>query len=150
MKTLERIRKVADLFAAPIAQIDGMVVLVDRAELERHEAHFKGDKTALEAFVNHVHLEDLVSGLRQPAGNARREALRLGELLIRVWSERVAGITGSDLALLFYLGGTEDVVVRFHVERANEHPWIAISKKEARSLKLRVYRLRGGEVTRLA
>ncbi len=150
MKSLERVQKVAQLFAAKIVVLDGVVAIGDPAELRRHWKHFEGDKTGLEAFVNHFHLEELLRRIVRPPLKRRPEALRLGEQLIRVWAERIAGIAGAEVSLLYYLGGSEDVVLRFHSERANEHPWMAIGKKGARSFRLRIFRSRGGEVSRLA
>lgn len=150
MRSLDRVRRVAELFATRIVVLDGVIAIGDPAELRRHREHFEEDKTGLEAFVNHVHLEELLHRIIRPPFKRRPEALRLGEQLIRVWAERIAGIAGADVSLLFYLGGSEDVVLRFHTERMNVHPWIALNKKEARSLKLRVFRALGGRVTRLA
>lgn len=143
------LKKVAEVFARPIHELDGALVLGDLDEARRHFHAFPGDLTALEAFVNHVHLEDVVVGLALNDRSKRRQIMALGEALVHVWAERLSPHLQARSAL-FYLGGPGDVTLRFHVERSEAPPWFPLHDGVAvRRQRLRIYRAVANRLERI-
>jgi hypothetical protein len=129
----------SELFATPLAELDGCIVISGEAESRRHLSSFPGDPVGFESFVNHVHLDDvLTSAAGRPT---RREMILVGEHVIQVWSERLRG-TLRGRSILFYLGGPRGVTLRFHVAREKGTEWMSLDDKAFRSReKMTIFRL---------
>jgi hypothetical protein len=129
----------AALFASPVIEANAFIVLSREADALRHATSFPGDPVGFEAFVNHVHLGDIVAS---SAGRLeRRDLIRVGGDVVQVWSDRLKGILGGR-EILFYLGGARGVTLRFHVVREGEANWLDLSDKEfIRKEKMAVFRL---------
>lgn len=140
--------KISALFSISFQELEGSFLLGELGEAKRHHREFAGDLVGLESFVNHFHLEDAVEGLPLDPRSKRRHLNTLGEALIRVWTERFTGALG-DRKLLFYLGGPDDVTVRFHVERAEAPSWMSLDPEYAHQQRMRVYRAANGKVKRI-
>lgn len=127
------------LFAIPILEFDDSIVLSDVAESRRHAASFPGDPVGFEAFVNHIHLDDvLTSSAGKPT---RRDMLVIGEHIIKVWSERLRGLLRGR-NVLFYLGGPRGVTLRFHIARGKGTEWMNLDDRSFRSReKMTIFRL---------
>jgi hypothetical protein len=142
------IERISALFSIPFQGFEGSFLVGDRDEAKRHHREFAGDLVGLESFVNHFHLEDAVAGVPFDPRSKRRHLNALGEALIHVWAERFARELG-DRKLLFYLGGPDDVTVRFHIERSEAPPWMSLDPEYARQQRMRVYRASNGKVERI-
>ena len=101
---LQALSGAARLFAMPIASAGASIILGDRKDATRTASSFQGDPTALEAFVNHVHLDDLLGGLPLSTDGAREALVALGRALAEVYAERARPFLGGR-ELIFYLGG---------------------------------------------
>ena len=134
----------------PLHELDCGVVLGDLDKARRHRGSFLSDPTGFEAFVNHFHLEDILIDFDFEAKKRRREALFLGENVILVWAERLRSLL-KGRATLFYLGGPDDVTLRFHLERPGDPSWFSLDNPSAiRKQRLRIYRSVGDGVERIA
>lgn len=131
--------KIASLFAIPLFEMGGAILSGNPEDAKRHTAEFPGDLVGLEAFVNHYHLEDYVGEFHLEPRQQRRVLNRLAETLALVWSERLVKIIGNRTAL-FYLGGSDSVVVRFHLERTDEVPWADLNPDFLKRSRIRVFR----------
>ena len=127
------------LFAVPLVEFDGCIVISDEAESRRHASSFPGDPVGFESFVNHVHLDDvLASAAGKPT---RKDMLKVGESIIKVWAERLRSVLRGR-TVLFYLGGVQGVTLRFHVARARGTEWMNLDDKSFRSKeKMAIFRL---------
>jgi len=131
-------RRLGDAFATEFCVI-GEHIVIDSLAFRQHQTSFKDDPAGLEAFLNHVHIEELVSQtLPLPANYAA--LVEIAERLMRVWSDRMAPLL-KQRQVLFYIGGVDTVSVRFHIERDGEPAWMDISDTQF---------LRSGENTGLA
>jgi hypothetical protein len=131
--------ELSQLFASPILEADGCIVVSGGADVLRHAVSFPGDPVGFEAFVNHVHLDDITDST---AGRpARRDLIRIGENVIRVWSDRLRRILRGR-EVLFYLGGLEGVSLRLHVVRDQQANWLNLDDREfMHKEKMRVFLL---------
>lgn len=144
------LKKIASLFAVPLFAVGGVVLSGDPKEAKRHfTSKDPSDPVGLEAFVNHYHLEDYVEEFSLEPRRKRRELNRLADALILVWAERLAGILAERTAL-FYAGGEEDVIVRFHLERPDEPPWMSLDPDFVRKARMRVFRASRSGLERIA
>jgi hypothetical protein len=142
------ITNLTHLFSIPLQQMGDAVLTGSASSAERHLREFPGDPIGLEATVNHYHLEDYIKGPRLKPRAQRQLLMTLAEALMRVWSERLLPFLG-DRAAIFYLGGTDTVVIRFHVERPDTEPWTTLTPAFMKKERLRVYRSAGGAVERI-
>jgi hypothetical protein len=142
------IKSLTYLFSMPLHQMGDVVVTGDPESAKRHLEEFPGDPIGLEASVNHYHLEDYIKGLRLKPKAHRRLLMTLAEALVMVWSERLVRFIG-ERAAIFYVGGADTVVIRFHVDRPSAEPWAALTPAFMRKERLRVYRSTGGVVQRI-
>lgn len=104
-------------------EVDDCICIGDSANATANRWAFGDDKTAFEAFVNHIHLDRLLQHL-SAAGQADRTALfRL--IVACVGTAALPLLRGRQL--LFFVGGEtiEDCTVRFHVER-DSGPWVDV------------------------
>jgi len=122
-------------------------VVGDLASIEHHQSSFPGDPTGFEAFVNHIHLEDIFSGLISPIGEEREILLKIGKSIITVWGDRMAGILG-ERQVLFYLGGQDTVALRFHIDRNDGKSWVDISDSNfLEQEQLKIFRITKSGIT---
>jgi hypothetical protein len=144
------LKRLAVLFAMPIHQSgDALLLAIDAKEAERHCTEFPGDVTGLEAFVNHYHLSDFVSGLVLKPKSKRRQLKQLGQAVVTVWAERITHLLGERTAL-FYLGGREDISVRFHLERDGMPPWAPLEPAFLRKERMAIFRASSTGLRRIA
>lgn len=105
------------LFAKPFIKIQS-VVLDDDGRSVEDKPIVIDDPVYLEV-SNHIHLED-----EFPQRLKRRLLIAIGRQVIEVWNQRLRLLVG-DTPVLFYLGGTDTVMLRFHQEHEGYIPWIA-------------------------
>lgn len=82
-------------------------------------------------------------------GSSREQLMVCGRAIVQVWAERIAArFPGRNV--LFYLGGEEDVIVRFHVRRPGIYDWLDLEDRPfiLRS-RLEVYELHDQRLERL-
>jgi hypothetical protein len=127
MKAKQAIDRVVEAFSSPINEVAGCIVLGDPSAVAKHRESFPDDPTGLEAFVNHVHVADLVAEVDVDHAFLRR----LGTELIRVWAERMQSLL-KGREVLFYLTGRapSDMTVRFHVDRSDGRAWLNLEDTE--------------------
>ena len=150
-KLLVVTRSLIDLFSMPFFAVGDAVLTGDAAEAihaERFLDSYPGNPIGAEAFANHYHLEDYVEGLRLEPRAQRRFLMTLAEALVKVWSERLVRLLGERSAI-FYIGGKDTVLIRFHVERPGQR-LTALTPSYVKRARLRVYRTTGGVVERMA
>jgi hypothetical protein len=124
----QKLRRAFESLAAELCvdfTADEGCIVIDREEAERHRGAFLDDPNGLEAFVNHVHVEDLLAGALRPTGRDRAALDAIGIALLRVWAERLHRSFPEQPAI-FYLGGTDSVSLRFHLHRPDAAPWVAL------------------------
>ncbi|HEV7672034.1 MAG TPA: hypothetical protein VGS22_26230 [Thermoanaerobaculia bacterium] len=145
------LRRLSGLFAMPLFELNGIILTGDLKEAQGHFSSGEpDDPIGLEAFANHYHLEDYVRELGLDPRKRRRELNRLADALVLVWTERLMGILG-ERTLLFYVGGEEDVIVRFHVERPGGRPWMALDDPAfIKKARMRVFRVSRSGLERIA
>jgi hypothetical protein len=93
---------------------------------ERHLESFPNDSTGLEAFVNHVHLEDVTN---LDAEKDREILLAIGRNIINVWKDRLQPYVNGR-KIVFFLGGSDSVSLRFHIIRNDGRDWIDLSDQK--------------------
>ncbi len=144
------LRKLTSLFSMPLFVLGDTVLSGDFKEANRHRASWDpDDPIGLEAFVNHYHLEDFVEEFSLEPRRKRRELNRLVDALVLVWAERMTGILG-ERAALFYVGGEEDVIVRFHVDRPGAVPWMSPDSAFIKKARMRIFRTSRSGLERIA
>jgi hypothetical protein len=125
----------SELLESPILEIDGCLLISRERGVKRHLSSFPGDPVGFEAFASHVHLKDIAGQL------PRKRLVAIGESVIRAWSERLKAVLRGR-SVLFYLGGSSDVTLRFHVIRDACANWVDLSDKAfRRKEKLKIFRL---------
>lgn len=117
---------VSDAFTTPIQEYGDAVLAGQPAAIERHLTSFPGDLTALESFVNHLHIEDLTTGMLGVKDEDRLALLAVGKALIHVWAERIRQLP-RPRAVLFFLGGLDTISLRFHVFRDQKAAWLDLT-----------------------
>lgn len=127
---VDNIVQVAKLFATQFVLVEDSIVISEH-EFYAHAHLFKGDLDGLEAFINHIHLEDVVQMPRNAVNpqEQRHALLETGRLLIQVWHERIQFLYNG-VVILFYLGGSDTVSVRFHKSRSIANAWINLSDQD--------------------
>lgn len=141
---------VVDSFVQPF--VDDGDALFAASALPWLYAQRKGaaDITGIEATVNTFHIRHFTDGAITDKGPDRRSLMKLGRALIQVWSARLQGQL-QQRTLLFYLGGRDEVLLRFHVERPEVPNWTDISDSQFfRRRRLEVYRATATSVERIA
>jgi len=116
----------SEAFTTPIQEYGGAVLAGQPTIIERHLALFPGDPTALESFVNHLHIEDLAGGFLGVKDADRLVLLAIGRALIHVWAERMRQLPRAR-EILFFLGGADTVSLRFHVFRGEKAAWLDLT-----------------------
>lgn len=119
------LKALAETFSVRLFEIDGCVV-IDEDEFHRHRQSFLRDPTGLEAFVNHLHLEDVTGELLPLEAGNRATLVQIGEQVIRVWADRLSAILKERQAMS-YLGGADTVPVRFHLLRRESAAWLDLA-----------------------
>jgi hypothetical protein len=138
--------RLAELFAIPFHRERGVLLAGDLDRALRHWDEFPGDPTGLEAFVNHFHLDDL-AGDSAAGPVKRKDLMRLGESLVSVWASRLAP---TEEPVVFYLGGRDGVVLRFHLVRPGAKPWIPADAHLLAKERLRVFELKDSTLRRVS
>jgi hypothetical protein len=89
-----------------------------------------------------------VTDLSRIDENARDALMTIGRAVIRIWAERIALLLPGR-NVVFYLGGLEDVVLRFHVRRPGICDWTDLADREfLKQSKLEAYVLQDGNLAR--
>lgn len=115
-------------FNIPFHQIGNTVIAGKISSAERHLSSFQNDETGFESFVNHIHLEDIVQGVFDPETD-REALLIIGKDIIAVWAERLKPYLNKR-EVIFYLGGSDSVSLRFHIARDDGRDWIDRSDED--------------------
>lgn len=131
------------LIDEPPFELDGSICVGDRQQAELHLSEFGEDRVGFEAFVNHVHVSDIFALGPKRLGRDRELGERLARTVIGVWADRVRPLLRGR-SVLFYMGGRDDVAIRFHVERPGVAPWVDLSARAfVTSEHLHVFRVTG-------
>jgi hypothetical protein len=146
---MDLLKRITRLFAMPIHEVDGALLTGDLREARGHRESCSGDFIALEAFVNHYHLSDFIDGLTLEPKDKRRILTSLADAVVVVWSQRLTHLL-ADRSVLFYVGGREDVTVRFHVERPDSPAWAPFDPAFLRRERMRVFRASTSGLQRVA
>jgi hypothetical protein len=130
----------ADLFAIPFSDTSGRVVAGDANRATRHLSSYPDDPTGYEAFVNHFHLEDTLM-IPYSDGAIRALLVEVGRDLVKAWAGRLQAAF-PEHSFLFYLGGTDSVALRFHVDRGDGREWANLNDRSfLRAEQIDVFRL---------
>jgi hypothetical protein len=130
-----------------IVKLHGMMLLETRQVLGWKGSVTGEDPIGTEATMNKRYVWDLMGGLIDV--DARDDLMTFGRAIMRIWSERIA-LRFPDMPVLFYLGGSESVILRFHVRRSGLPDWIELSEGDfLTESKLEVYELRHGQLLRM-
>jgi hypothetical protein len=150
-KLLVLTKSLIELFSMPFHAVGDTVLTGEAGDARRTERCLNSftDSIGAEAFANHYHLEDYLEGLRIKPAARRRLLMTLAEALVKVWSERLVRLLGERSAI-FYIGGSDTVYVRFHVERPGAKPWTSHEPAFLKKERLRVYRTTAGVEERIA
>jgi hypothetical protein len=151
-KLLVVTRNLMELFSMPFHAVGETVLTGDAGDpgaAERFLNSYPGGPIGAEAFANHYHLEDFIKDLHLEPRARRRFLMTLAEALVKVWSERLVRLLGERSAI-FYIGGRDTVLIRFHVERPGAAPLTSHEPAFIKKERLRVYRTTGGVVERIA
>ncbi len=130
-------------FCHEIVEVDGVLLLSTEQVLNGRGRLVDDDLVGIESTMNKRYVADL-SRLDE---NARETLMTVGRAIMLVWSERIAlRFPGRDV--LFYLGGSESVILRFHVRRPHLTDWTDLSDREYLTASmLEVYLLHDGNLT---
>jgi hypothetical protein len=106
-------------------ELDRSICIGDCDNATANRSGFEGDATGFEAFVNHVHLGDLLAGARAtPSIELTRE---VAKVVVACWAVSLLPILRGRF-VLFFAGGAsvEDFTVRFHVDRGAGDSWVDV------------------------
>jgi hypothetical protein len=147
------IAAVAALEAAstPIIEVEGMLLLRTKQAL-RPWAHESGeiDRVGAEATLNKRYVVDLLDLTNVRCDEVREELTQCGMKLIEIWASRIS-LEFPSKVVVFYLGGSEDVILRFHVRRDGVRDWTDLNDRQfLLSSHLQVYELRSGKLRLIA
>jgi len=147
MNALEVANAVLEAVCVEIAQNGDLLLLQsEQAAIAGHVNNV--DPVDVEATLNKRHLTDLVPGA--VFENSYEKLMACGRAIIKIWSERIALHFPSHV-VLFFLGGAEDVVLRFHVRRKGIADWTDLNDRDFLiSNRLEIYELRGERLEKIA
>jgi hypothetical protein len=130
MKPSSQIQPIRDTIVSLLEVIDASPFRINecicvgrREHAEIHLQEFGGDCVGFEAFVNHVHMSDILPNILRQLGTDRSLMEQVARTIVRVWADRIRILLDGRSAL-FFLGGQDDVVIRFHIERPGLAPWV--------------------------
>jgi hypothetical protein len=127
-----------------IREIRGCLVL---PSTETGERAWVLDAISVETTLNKRYIKDLVTPA--VAADQHDALMRCGRVLVRAWAAQLTTRFPA-ATILFFLGGSEDVIVRFHVERPPSPNWADLSDTSfLHAARLEVYRLNDGVLTRV-
>lgn len=140
---------ISHLFAARFHEYEDAILIENPIRIQRHTRVFGPDHSGLEAFVNHVHLEDACASVLLPRSHGRRALMDIGRMLVITWGERMRPML-KDRQAIFYLGGEDSVTLRFHVDRADGMGWLDLnSNRLVKKERMELYRVDPSQILRL-
>ena len=105
------------------------------------------DAVDVEATMNKRYVAELVGDLIE--ADAREELMACGRSIIQIWAERIA-LRFPERNVIFYLGGSESVIVRFHTRRHGVDDWLDVTDRQfVLQSRLELYELRDRRVNRI-
>ncbi|KAB8144385.1 hypothetical protein F8S13_05790 [Chloroflexia bacterium SDU3-3] len=104
------------LFSMKFKQIGGVVVVTNNLNMKFFAEKMISDPVGYEASENHFHLDYMIS-----RDLSRKVLMDIGKGIIFVWNERIH--TMIDDNVIFYLGGDDSIILRFHLERGDDY-WL--------------------------
>jgi len=140
-----------DAASTPILEIEGMLLLrTEQALRPWARQPNESDRVDAEATLNKRYVGDLLDLTGVSFDEIRKELTECGRRLIQIWADRIS-LEFPAKVVAFYLGGSEDVVLRFHVRRDGVRDWTDLNDQEfLLSSHLQVYELRSGQLTLIA
>ncbi len=137
-----------ETFSHPIIEVDEMLLLETEQARHTSSSALKSDRVSVEATLNKRYVADLVGHAFVDDAN-RDELMICGRAIMHVWSECIA-LRFPGRVVVFYLGGRESVILRFHVRRPGVREWTDLSDREFLSQSLiEVFLLEDGKLERL-
>jgi hypothetical protein len=124
-------------FCHEIVDCDGCLLLSTHQVISER-GRVIDDPVGYESTMNKRHMTDLCR-----IDEDDREALMIvGRALVKVWAERIA-LLFPGREVVFFLGGSDSVILRFHVRRSAITDWTDVTDREyLTSCNLEVYILR--------
>lgn len=134
------LRSLLHTFCHDLIDRDGMLLLSTRQVREWQVEAGTVDPVDVESSMNKRYVSELVGDF--VAGDARDELMVCGRAIIQVWAERIA-VRFPERHVIFYLGGSDAVIVRFHVRRDGVHDWLDLDDRQfLLQSRIEVYELR--------
>lgn len=125
-RAVKGLEQLLTMLALPVHEVSGALVIGDLNAIMRSLSEFSGDVIAFEAFVNHVHLEDVLNGILKPLGEERVILMRLGASMLNILADKLQPFL-TDRNVLAYVGGADTVALRFHTESCEGRNWVDLS-----------------------
>jgi hypothetical protein len=146
--TEEMVRDLRNAFSWEIVDIHGTLLLATKQVLAPEANRPDEDPIGVESLMNKYYVRDLTGYVFDQ--DDRENLMPVGRALVKVWAERIA-LRFPGRRVLFFLGGEEAVILRFHVRREGQHDWTDIEDRRfLRKARLEVYELGlDGELSRL-
>jgi hypothetical protein len=133
------VRDLTEAFVNDIVDINGTLLLATKQILKGDPNRRHEDPISVESVVNKYYVTHLAGDVFDE--DDRDNLMPIGRALIKVWAERIA-FRFPGRRVLFFLGGEESVIVRFHVRREGQHDWASLEdRKFLRKAHLEVYEL---------
>jgi hypothetical protein len=133
-------------FCQEIVECDGLLLL-STAQVRASGWDGLGDPVSIEATMNKRYLSELIGDAI--SASSRADLMRYGRAIIQIWSERIA-LRFPDRVVVFYLGGSESVLVRFHARRLGVPDWADLADRAFLSASLiEVFELRNGNLNKV-
>jgi hypothetical protein len=107
-------------------EIDDCICIGSYNNAVANREHFGTDLSGFEAFVNHVHLTDILN--ESTTGDSLLEvARRLAHVVMASWAASILPFLRGR-TVFFYAGGMsmEDFFIRFHIDRGESDTWVNI------------------------
>lgn len=119
---------------------EGLLLLSTNQIREWESVSSEQDAVDVEATMNKRYVIDLVGNIVRI--DDRAALMECGRTIMQVWVERIA-LRFPERDVRFYLGGSESVILRFHVRGPGVADWVDVTDREFLSRSsIEVYELR--------
>ena len=141
----QTIQKLLEILNAPFHELGECIIVGEMNTARLHFDSFQGDLVGFEAFVNHFHLEGLYDD-DATSSQDRDLLIEIGRSIISIWNERLKPMLQGREALI-YLGGTDSISIRLHLERDKTDNWVNLDDIDFLQQEgISVFRATGNEI----